>query len=453
MVGQAGVVLAAGKGTRMKSRLPKVLHRVCGREMARLVVDAARDAGFDQTVVVFGRDSGALKQALGNRVSYVAQPEPLGTGHALLQARTALEEVDNVAVLHGDVPLIRSGTLRAMMQLHLETQACITLLTATVDRADGLGRVVRDPSGHVSAVVEESSANDATLAIAEVNGGMYCFRSSWLWPSLDALKPGPSGEMLLTDLISAAYRQGMVVSSLQAGHPQEVLGVNTRVQLAQAEAALRQQILEDWMLSGVTIPDPATAYVDLQARLGQDTLVLPNTHITGDSRIGIGCEIGPNTVIDDSKIGNGCRVGVSVVRGSTLEDDVEVGPFSNIRPGTHLERGVHIGSYAEVKNSRLGRGTRSGHFSYIGDAHVGANVNIGAGTVTCNYDGASKHVTRIEDDVLIGSDTMLVAPISVGARSETGAGAVVTRDVPPDTLVVGVPATPRRRRSKSTRGE
>ena len=447
MTSQAVVVLAAGKGTRMKSRVPKVLHRVCGKEMVSLVVKAAKDAGFGATVVVVGPDSRAIRDTLGDSVTYVAQPELLGTGHALLQARKLLESVDSVAVLSGDVPLIRPETLSSMMQLHLEKGAFITLLTSKRVSPDGLGRVVRDSSGRVEAVVEDSETDEGTKTITEVNGGVYFFRSSWLWPSLDALAPSSGGEIFLTDLVPVAAQQGQVVESLTAQQPEEVMGVNTRVQLAEAEAVLRRHVRDRWMLSGVTMPDPSSVYIDIGAELGQDTVVHPNTHITGDSRIGRECEVGPNTTVADSDIGDSCRIIASLVEDATLEDGVDVGPFSHIRHGSHLESGVHIGNFAEVKESRLGRGTRSGHFSYIGDAKVGANVNIGAGTITCNFDGVNKNRTVIEDDVFIGCDTMLVAPVTIGARSSTGAGAVVNKDVPNDSQAMGVPARVRPKQS------
>ena len=429
----------------MRSQTPKVLHRICGRELVSLVVEAAKGAGFDVTVVVVPPGSDAIRAVLGESVSYVVQAEPQGTGHALLQARGLLDGVDSLAVLSGDVPLIQSETLSSMMRRHLEGEACMTLLTSTLSNADGLGRVIRHESGSIIAVVEDSEADEETRAIKEVNGGIYCFRSSWLWPSLDSLDPPPGREVFLTDLVSAAARDELPVTPVEAPTPEEIVGVNTRVQLAEAEAALRQRIRERWMLAGVTLSAPASIYIDFDARLGQDTVVLPNTHITGASQIGSGCEIGPDSTVDSSKIGNGCGVVASVIRESTLEDGVAVGPFSHVRSGSHLERGVHIGTSAEVKKSRLGHETRSGHFSYIGDAQVGANVNIGAGTVTCNFDGVKKNVTRIGDNAFIGSGSMLVAPVTIGERSWTGAGAVVTRDVPPDSLAVGVPARVRPR--------
>ena len=448
MPSQAAVVLAAGKGTRMKTRVPKVLHKVCGREMVALVVDAARNAGFDSTVVVVGPDGDAIKDVVGNEARYVVQDEQLGTGHALLQARSSLDGVDTLAVLNGDSPLIRVDTLASMMRRHDDAAACMTLLTADTAYLQDFGRVLRDESGKVSGIVEFGEADDATRAISEVLGGFYLFDAAWLWGALGSLKPSMGGEIYLTDLVSEAHRQRVEVETVEAAEWQQMIGVNTRAQLSQAEAVLRDRVRERWMESGVTMPDPDSVYIDVQAVLGQDTTVHPNTHISGDSQVGTECEVGPNSILEDCRIGDRCSVVSSVVRGSTLEDEVKVGPFSHIRPGSHLESNVRIGSSAEIKNSRLGRGTKSGHFSFIGDAVVGANVNIGAGTVTCNYDGVDKHTTHIEDGALIGSASMLVAPVTIGARAETGAGAVVTRDVPPGELAVGVPARARSKRSR-----
>ena len=440
MTSLGAVALAAGKGSRMRSQTPKVLHRICGKELVGLVVDAAVDAGLDPIVVVVPDDSQAIRDAFGPGVVYVEQPRPLGTGHALLQARPALKGLDNVVVLCGDVPLVQPATLRRLVQLHDEREACITLLTSASANPDGLGRVVRSPSGTITAVVEERDADETTLSITEINGGTYCFRSHWLWNSLESLAPSTDGEVLLTDLVAIAAEQGMTIESVQAVDPSETLGVNDRAQLAEAEAVLRQRIRQRWMHDGVSMPDPSSVYIDSSVQLGPDTVVLPNSHVTGSSRIGRDCEIGPNSIIHDSVVGDRCRIVASVIEGSTLDDGVGAGPFSHVRPGSHLEQDVYIGNYAEIKNSRLGRGTKSGHFSFIGDADVGANVNIGAGTVTCNYDGERKHPTVIEDDAFIGCDSMLVAPVTIGARSWTGAGAVVTKDVPADSLAVGVPA-------------
>ena len=432
----------------MKSRTPKVLLRICGREMLSLVVDVVMDASFAPVVVV-PPDSGAFRDALGDRVRYVEQAQPLGSGHAVLQTAQLLRGVDDVAVLHADVPLIRPETLTRMMEHHVQRGACITMLTSRSMPSDGLGRVLRDPAGAVAAVVEEQDADDAVRAITEVNAGIYCFRTSWLWESLKGLVPSASGEFYLTSLVSLAVKQGQPVETIESLDPHETAGVNTRVQLAQVDGALRQRIREKWMLQGVSMQDPLTVYIDATVELGSDTVVLANTHLTGNTRIGSDCEIGPNSMISDSTLGDRCRVVASMVNGAKLAEGVHVGPFSHVRPGSCLEDGVFIGSFAEVKMSRLGPGTKSHHFSYVGDADLGANVNVGAGTVTCNYDGKTKHRTIVGDDAFIGSGSMLIAPVTIGARSTTGAGSVVTKDVPPDSLVVGSPA---RVRSKKKPG-
>lgn len=436
----AAVILAAGLGTRMKSRTPKALHRVCGREMLLLVTDAIRDTDIDDIAVVVPQDSRPFRNALGDSVLYATQSEPLGTGHALLQARDALDGAVNLLALYGDSPLIRASTLARLMQRHTESEACATIITSRSANPGGMGRILRDASGNISAIVEEQNADRETLAIREVNSGFYCFRASWLWHNLERLSPASNGELLLTDLVHAAVSQGLTVESIESKDAHETMGVNDRIQLAEAEAAMRRRIRERWMLRGVTMPDPSSVYIDHGAALGQDTAVLPNTHITGHTVIGSDCVIGPNSIIDNATMGDGCEVVSSVVRDSTLDSGVDVGPFSHIRGGSHIESGVHIGTSAEVKNSRLGRGTKMGHFSYMGDATIGENVNIGAGTITCNFDGIDKHRTVIGKNAFIGSDTMLIAPVRIGERAATGAGAVVTRDVPDGSTVLGVPA-------------
>lgn len=444
----AAAILAAGMGTRMKSGAPKALHAVCGKEMLLHVVDSVRGAGIRSIAVVAPPDVRPFQQALGDSIFCATQCEPLGTGHALMQARSLLDGTENILALYGDVPLIRASTLYGLMQRHIESDACATILTSRSANPEGMGRIVRNDDGSVKAIVEERNADANTLAINEVNSGLYCFRASWLWQNLDRLKPSANGEILLTDLIEAATAQELTVESVLSEDSRETMGVNNRIQLAAAEAAMRQRIREHWMLEGVTMPDDSSVYIDCGVLLGQDTTVLPNTHIKGRSVIGTGCAIGPNAIIDNSSIGNDCRIVSSVVRDSTLESDVDVGPFSHIRGGSYIESGVHIGTSAEIKNSRLGQGAKMGHFSYMGDATLGANVNVGAGAITCNFDGKSKHETVVGRDAFIGSDTMLVAPVKVGDRASTGAGSVVTRDVPDGSTVIGVPA-----RIKSTKSE
>ena len=449
----AVVVLAAGKGTRMVSSTPKVLHRICGKAMVQFPVDLASDAGLRQKVIVVPQESQLIRETLGASVEYAEKTEPLGSGHALLQAEPSLRNVENLLVHHADVPLTRVKTIEEMVRHHQASGASITLLTADLPEPNSLGRVVRSNSGSIVAVVEQGEADDETLTVNEINGGIYCFGTSWLWENLKTLSPSHRGEVFLTDLIALAAGQGQRVESVKSADNTEILGVNTRIELARAEAVMLDRIRERWMLSGVTMPDAGSVYLSAAAQIGQDSVLLPNTHITGDSRIGRNCQIGPNSIVSDSQVGDGCRVTASVVEESILEESVSVGPFSHIRAGSRLERDVHIGNFAEVKNSRIGRGTKSGHFSYVGDAELGRRVNIGAGTVTCNYDGSQKNQTRIGDDAFIGSDTMLVAPINIGARSSTGAGSVVTKDVPSDSTAVGAPARVTHKKERRTAKE
>ncbi|RME05886.1 MAG: UDP-N-acetylglucosamine diphosphorylase/glucosamine-1-phosphate N-acetyltransferase, partial [Anaerolineae bacterium] len=294
--------------------------------------------------------------------------------------------------------------------------------------------------GRVLAIVEEAHATPEQRAIRELNTGVFCFQADWLWDALGKIQPSPKGEYYLTDLVEIAVKEGRSVQALPVEDPVEVIGVNTRLHLAEATAQMQQRINQAWMLAGVTIVDPRSTYIEPDVRIGRDTVLWPGTLLEGDTVIGEGCEIGPHTRIQNAQIGDRCKITFSVIEQAVLEDDVDVGPFGHLRKGAHLARGVHMGNFGEVKNSYLGPGTKMGHFSYIGDATIGEDVNIGAGTITCNYDGERKHPTEIGDQVFIGSDTMLVAPLKIGKGARTGAGSVVTRDVPEDTLVVGVPA-------------
>jgi bifunctional UDP-N-acetylglucosamine pyrophosphorylase/glucosamine-1-phosphate N-acetyltransferase len=445
----AVVILAAGQGTRMRSKLPKVLHPLTGKPMVGHAIEAAHEVGDARPVLVVGSGAEQVRAAVGERVRYVVQEQQLGTGHAVLQARPLLTGQSSVVlVTYGDMPLLRTETLQRMIEHHGRTEPAITMLTVVRDHARGFGRVLRDASGAVAAIVEQADATPEQLAVRELNVGTYCFDAGWLWSRLDQIPLSAKGEYYLTDLVGMAVTEGRQVEALATDDPSEVLGINTRVHLAEAAAVMRQRINAKWMLQGVTIVDPATTYIESGVTLGQDTVVYPNTHLEGRVRIGADCRIGPNTVIRDSTLGARCTVFASVVEGATLEDGVDVGPFGHLRRGAHLAAGVHMGNFGEVKNSYLGPGTKMGHFSYVGDATTGPDVNIGAGTITCNYDGQRKHRTEIEEGALIGSDTMLVAPVRVGKGARTGAGAVVTRDVPPGSLAVGVPARVRSDDSK-----
>ena len=445
------VILAAGRSTRMRSRLPKPLHPLCGAPMLRHVLNAVQGAGIPGPLVVAPQQAAPFRELVAE-TDCVVQQTPRGTGDAVLAARPLLEGAGgNVLVLNGDLPLLTSETLRSLMERHETSGAALTLLTAEEAPQSGLGRIVRDPAERVTSIVEARDASPEEQDIREVNGGVYAFRSDALWPRLDALRPSAGGEVYLTDVVGLAVQADEHVDAVPVDDPAELLGVNDRVHLAQAEAALRQRLRTRWMLAGVTLVDPPSTFIDADVEIGQDTVVYPNTHLYGTTRIGRGCSLGPNTVITDSVVGEDCRIVASMLEGATLEAAVSVGPYAHLRPGSHVEEDVHVGNYVEVKESRLGQRTKVGHFSYIGDATVGRDVNVGAGTVTCNFDGAAKHRTVIEDGALIGSDTMLVAPVRVGRRAVTGAGAVVTRDVDPEALVTGVPARQRTKRQQPDR--
>lgn len=442
------VVLAAGRGTRMRSRTPKVLHPVAGRPMLLHVTAAVAAAVAGPVVVVTPPGRPEFAAALPSHCVAVPQVEPLGTGHALLQAHGSMPAgLHRVLVVNGDMPLLYPETLTRLMRAHEATGASVSIVTCRRGDPAGLGRVVRGPSGAVAGVIEEREAGDAQRALDETNEGVYGFTLPWAWEALAALTRHDGGEYYITDLVTAALADGRSVEAVPAADEWETRGVNDRLQLAAAEAAMRQRIRAAHMLAGVTIMDPPSTFIDAGVTIGEDTVVLPNTHIGEGSVIGRDCRLGPGTVILGSHVGDGCTIASSVIERSVLEPGVEVGPFSHLRTGSYIETGVHLGNYVEVKNSRIGRRSQVGHFSYLGDATLGSHVNIGAGTITCNYDGEAKHETHIGDHVFIGSDTMLVAPVRVGHHAATGAGAVVTRDVADGSLVTGVPAKPRPRRS------
>ena len=436
------VLLAAGQGTRMKSNLPKVLHPVTGKPMIWHALKAISQSTTEKPIVVVGHGADAVTKYLGDSAHPVLQEPQLGTGHAVMQAESLLKgKTDLVVVCYSDMPLLRGETLQKLVETQMNNKGPISMLTVVADDPHGFGRIIRKADGTVEAIVEEYVATPEQLRVKELNVGGYCFDANWLWDALHRIPKNPKkGEYYLTDTVELAAKDGLSVQATVMDDVEETIGINTRVHLAEVETAMRRRINEQHMLNGVTMVDPASTYIEASVSIGRDTVIMPNTYLHGKTEIGEDNVIGPNSIIHDSKIGSHCKVLASVMESAVLEDYVDMGPFARLRKGAHLGSHVHMGNFGEVKDSHLADGVKMGHFSYIGNAQIGANTNIGAGTITCNYDGEKKHATEIGEDVFIGSDTMLVAPLKIGAGARTGAGSVVTKNVPEDTLVVGVPA-------------
>lgn len=443
------LVLAAGLGTRMKSRRAKVLHQLGGQPLIVHVCRAAASLNPRTTYVVIGHQAEEVRLAVEGEfsnaeVKFVNQVEQRGTGDAVTAAKEALANADStILILSGDVPMVRAETLRKLIHQHAVDNARCTMLTVRLENPTGYGRVVRDEAGRFVKIVEQKDATEDERQIREVNAGIYCFESRELFAALGRVKPAnQQGEYYLTDVPRILRDDGQEVGIFQHHDAREVSGVNTRAELAEFENLLRRATIRRLMLDeGVTFIDPSHAYVSSEARVGRDCVIHPDVHIEGKSIIGEDCEIHQGSRISNSQLGN--RVTVKdhcVILDSEIADDCAVGPFAHLRMNTRMEERAVVGNFVEVKKSRIGRGTKSMHLTYLGDATIGENTNIGAGTVTCNYDGKLKHPTIIEDNVRIGSDTMLVAPVRVGRGAVTAAGSVVTEDVPPNTLVAGVPA-------------
>jgi bifunctional UDP-N-acetylglucosamine pyrophosphorylase/glucosamine-1-phosphate N-acetyltransferase len=436
----------------MNSTLPKVLHPLLGRPMLGYALEAVQACVSAPPVVVIGHGAEAVQDAFANEAVFAHQEEQLGTGHAVHQAEGFLQgKADLVLVTAGDMPLLRAATFQKMIAAQQAHPGPMTMLTMVSQQARGFGRVIRGAGGGVLAIVEEAQATREQLAIQEVNVGAYCFQAAWLWSALTRIPLSSKGEYYLTDLVEIAVREGLAVQALQLEDPAEGIGINTRVHLAEASLQMQARLNRQWMLAGVTLVNPQMTYIEPGVRIGRDTMIWPNTYLRGDTIIGEGCEIGPGTTIVSCQVGDHCRIQSSVLEYARLEDRVEMGPFAHLRKGAHLAEGVHMGNFGEIKNSYLGPGSKMGHFSYIGDATIGADVNIGAGTITCNYDGEKKSATEIGAGAFIGSDTMLVAPLKIGVGAHTGAGAVVTKNVPDHSLAVGVPARVIRKLEKRDR--
>jgi bifunctional UDP-N-acetylglucosamine pyrophosphorylase/glucosamine-1-phosphate N-acetyltransferase len=444
----AVAVLAAGKGTRMKSDLPKVLQPLAGATLVERVLSSCRHLHPERQILVVGHQAERVEQSLAalEGLEFVLQQPQLGTGHAAQQLLEPLRDFrGDLLVLNGDVPLLRPETLEQLIKRHHQSDAAVTLLTARLADPTGYGRVFADASGEVSAIVEHRDCTDEQRRNSLTNAGIYCFD----WPQLAAVLPKLStdndqGELYLTDTV-AMLSPAM---HLEVDDPDETNGINDRLQLAGCEAVLQDRLRRHWMREGVTFTDPASCTLSEGTRFGRDVVVEPQCHFRGSTTIGDGCRIGPGCLIENSSLGSGVEVIHSVVRDTELAQGCHVGPFAQLRAGARLAQNCRIGNFVEVKNSTLAAGVKANHLSYLGDADLGAQVNVGAGTITANYDGVRKHRTRIGKHAFIGSDTILRAPVSVGEGAFTGAASLVTHDVPDGATVLGVPARPRVRRAR-----
>ena len=442
------LVLAAGLGTRMKSGIAKVLHQLDGRPLIVHVCRTAAKLGPRKIYVVVGHQAEQVRAAVEDELGkdgaeFVQQAEQRGTGDAVMAAKSALADAHStILVLAGDVPLVRAETLSNLLTIHDQDGAACTILTVRMENPFGYGRIVRDDGNSFHKIVEQKDANEDEQQIREVNSGIYCFDSAKLFRALEQVRPANSqGEYYLTDVPGIFRANHERVSLAQHLDVREVSGINTRAELAEFENLVRRRTIRQMLDAGVTFIDPAHSYISSEARIGRDCVIHPDVHIEGPCVIGEACQIQHGARIVNSTLGN--RVTIkdhSVIVTSTIEDDCSVGPFAHLRMAVHMRERAAIGNFVEAKKTTIGRGTKSMHLTYLGDATIGDKTNIGAGTITCNYDGKHKHPTIIEDNVKVGSDTMLVAPVRVGKGSMTAAGAVVTEDVPPGTLVAGVPA-------------
>jgi bifunctional UDP-N-acetylglucosamine pyrophosphorylase/glucosamine-1-phosphate N-acetyltransferase len=438
----AVVILAAGQGTRMKSRMAKVLHRAGGKALVEHVIDAARGiAPNDRIFLVVGHQAEAVGAvAAGAGVKSFVQTEQLGTGHAVMCGEAQLAPLGGVLlVLNGDCPLIRTETLEKLIELFRSTKSGASMITCDLDDPTGYGRIIRDASGDVRKIVEHKAATPEQRAVREINVGFYCFEAAAFWKHVHELRPdNPAHEYYLTDMIAILLRAGHRITALKAEDSGEMLGINNRLELAAADRNLRERKVRQLMLDGVTIEKPETVTIDAQVKIGIDSIVGPFTQITGDTVIGENCRIGASCVIENATIADEAEVfPFSMVSASSLAKKAHLGPFARLRMGASLEEGAHVGNFVELKKTKLGAGSKSMHLAYLGDSQIGSKVNIGAGTITCNYDGAKKHATHIGDGTFVGSNSTLVAPLEIAENAYIAAGSVITDPVPAKTLALG----------------
>jgi bifunctional UDP-N-acetylglucosamine pyrophosphorylase/glucosamine-1-phosphate N-acetyltransferase len=435
----AAVILAAGQGTRMKSGLPKVLHRVAGKAMLAYVVETALALQACPIIPVVGHGADEVRDAMSNQsLRFALQAEQLGTGHALLCAEEALNGFSgDLVLLCGDVPLLQEKTLQALIDHHRQHAACVTILTADMDNPAGYGRIIRGAEG-VDRIVEEKDATNSERQVREINTGIYLFRAPQVFSLLrDVDKCNAQGEYYLTDVVAAARQAGERVEALLIDDAEEAMGINDQVQLAESGGIMRQRINDAHQRAGVNLIDPAATYIDADVTIGAGTVIHPGVHLRGRTKVGSGCEIEPGAVVTDCTIGDRVHIKPgSVLSESSVGNDCAIGPMAHLRPGTVLAGSNKIGNFVETKKAVIGEKSQASHLTYIGDASLGKNVNVGCGTITCNYDGVNKHQTTIGDDVFVGSDVQFVAPVTIGRGSLIGAGSTITMDVPADALAI-----------------
>jgi bifunctional UDP-N-acetylglucosamine pyrophosphorylase / glucosamine-1-phosphate N-acetyltransferase len=432
------IVLAAGQGKRMKSKLYKVLHPVCGKPMVSHVLDTVREASCERAVVIVGHGSEAVKETLGSSVEYALQAEQLGTGHAVMQAKDLLGREEGVTVvICGDTPLIRTETVDALIELHTKLGAGATIMTAQLNDPSGYGRIVRGDEGSVLRIVEQKDCSPEEAQIREINAGTYCFDNRKLFAALERVtNENAQGEYYLTDVIGIMQKQGDLVAAYLTEDPAEAIGVNDRIALGEAERLMRLRINKKHQVNGVTLIDPEHTYIATDVTIGADTVIHPGTVLRGHTAIGENCSIGPATEMTDTIVGNGSTLRQTVTDGAEIGDDCNVGPFAYLRPGTKLGRHVKVGDFVEIKNSVIGEQSKVPHLSYIGDADVGAHVNIGCGAITANYDGYNKFRTDIGDNVFVGSNVNLIAPVKIGSGAYVVAGSTITHNVEDNDLAI-----------------
>ena len=431
------IILAAGKGTRMKSKYPKVVHKVCGKEMVNHIIDVSKKSGVNDVVAILGHESEVVKNILPEDTMIAMQAEQLGTGHAVKMAKEYINDEDTIVILCGDTPLIKEETLKRLFDYHIENEYTATVLTTKVDNPTGYGRVIRDENGDLLKIVEQKDGNAEELAVNEINSGIYCFKGQMLRESLDLLdNNNAQGEYYLTDTIKILRDKGFKVGAFNGSTIEELMGVNSRVELAKAEALMRKRINEQHLVNGVTIIDTATTYIEADVKIGSDTIIYPGVMLHGNTKIGNECIIGMNSSITNSTIGNNTEVKNSTIIDSNVGDNTTVGPYAYLRPKSNIGNNVKIGDFVEVKNATIEDNSKASHLSYIGDAHVGKDVNIGCGVVFVNYDGKNKFKSEVKDGAFIGSNSNLVAPVVVEEKGYVATGSTITDNVPEGALAI-----------------